>query len=357
MADREHQHTISVVRAAIAASGVQWREVEAIDDNDIAWCDAIICVGGDGTFLKATRAISEPMGIPIVGVYSAPSSSFGFFCAADHASFPSLLTRLLSGQSLILPLWRMRVCVNNKPVGHLVLNEMLYCNPIPSGTTRYLLTNGGITQQQQSSGIWLSTAAGSTGAIHGAGGELMNLSDWRFQYQIRELFSLPITHPRTLQPTSIAEFPHIEYNPTPQTSIHTVLTHGYVEQDFSLISRMMSGCLYLDGSVIAIPVQFNDKISVRRSLRPLEWIAPTKSHDGKTIADHWELVTGLKREPLPNTNKLNKTNSSTSQSSSSQSHSLSQSKSSSHSPSSPSLHISPTNSRIIRNSSNSVRNT
>ena len=295
-ADREHQHTIAVVRASIVVTGVEWKEVEVIDESDVRWADAIICVGGDGTFLKASRHIQETDDVPIVGVNSAPSSSFGFFSAADHHSFPALLSRLLDGSALLCPLWRARLCVNHQPVGHPVLNEILFCNPIPSATTRYLLTNNGVTQLQQSSGIWISTAAGSTGAILGAGGSLMHLSDWRFQYRIRELFSLPITHPRKLE---ASDFPHIHYNSTAVASSSPLLTHGFLGADFHLVSRMMSGCLYLDGSIIAIPVQFNDTVSVRRSARPLQWVCPTKEGEGVEQIDHWELVTGLRRSRMP----------------------------------------------------------
>ena len=295
-ADREHQHTIAVVRASIAVTGVEWKEVEVIDESDVRWADAIICVGGDGTFLKASRHIQETDDVPIVGVNSAPSSSFGFFSAADHHSFPALLSRLLDGTALLCPLWRARLCVNHQPVGHPVLNEILFCNPIPSATTRYLLTNHGVTQLQQSSGIWISTAAGSTGAILGAGGSLMHLSDWRFQYRIRELFSLPITHPRKLE---ASDWPHIHYNSTAVASSSPLLTHGFLHADFHLVSRMMSGCLYLDGSIIAIPVQFNDTVSVRRSARPLQWVCPTKEGEGIEQIDHWELVTGLRRSRMP----------------------------------------------------------
>ena len=295
-ADREHQHSISVVRESIALSGVQWREVEVIDPEDVAWADCIICVGGDGTFLKASRHIQENDGLPIVGVNSAPSSSFGFFSAADHHSFPTLLRRILDGSALLCPLWRARLCVNGTAVGHPVLNEILFCNPIPSATTRYLLTNRGVTQLQQSSGIWISTAAGSTGAILGAGGQLMHLSDYRFQYRVRELFSLPITHPRRLEAT---DFPHIHYNSASVQSSSPLLTHGFLDADFHFISRMMTGCLYLDGSILAIPVQFNDRVSVRRTERPLQWVCPTKEGEGKEQIDHWELVTGLRRARMP----------------------------------------------------------
>ena len=62
---------------------------------------------------------------------------------------------------------------------------------------------------------------------------------------------------------------------------------------------MTTGCLYLDGSVIAMPVHFNDRVGVRRTEKPLLWICPTKEGEGKEQIDHWELVTGLRRARMP----------------------------------------------------------
>ena len=344
MADREHQHTVEIVRRTVESYGCAVREVEYIDTSESSNCDLLVCVGGDGTFLKASRAILEADDLPMIGVNSAPSSSFGFFCAADHHSFPRVMARIMDGTAAMKGLWRMRVCLNHVPVSHLVLNEMLFCNPIPSATTRYILTMDGIQQLQQSSGLWVCTASGSTGAIMGSGGVVMSLDDYRFQYRVRELFSLPIQHPRVLDDKP---FPYIHYDtartshppasnaatpqhpalteppPTLSPSATAILTNEYatphapppsspprllnagvISDDFSVTSRMMSGCIYLDGSTQPIPVNFNDKITLRRSERPLRWIAPTIVDDNGQIqtADHWELVTGVKRPPMEQVN-------------------------------------------------------
>lgn len=46
---------------------------------DIEWCDALIPVGGDGTFLNAARHILN-RDKPVIGFNSHPSRSEGFLC-------------------------------------------------------------------------------------------------------------------------------------------------------------------------------------------------------------------------------------------------------------------------------------
>jgi NAD kinase len=51
--------------------------VERLLPEHIKWGDLLISVGGDGTFLRAARLIDEECDLPIIGVNSSPSSSFG----------------------------------------------------------------------------------------------------------------------------------------------------------------------------------------------------------------------------------------------------------------------------------------
>src|SRR6202044_3416558 len=50
--------------------------------------DLVISVGGDGTFLDASHYLE---GVPILGVNSATSSSFGHFCIANKNNVASVL--------------------------------------------------------------------------------------------------------------------------------------------------------------------------------------------------------------------------------------------------------------------------
>jgi len=94
----------------------------------------------------------------------------------------------MDGTCQLGELWRMVVQVNDIPHSHLALNDVLFAHYSASATARYLITDQGMTQSQQSSGVWIATSAGSTGSIHSAGGLVCDLQDQRLQYRVRELF-------------------------------------------------------------------------------------------------------------------------------------------------------------------------
>jgi hypothetical protein len=70
-----------------------------------------------------------------------------------------------------------------------VLNDFLYAAANPAETTRYKISKGSVSEIHKSSGIWISTAAGSTAAISAAGGSRYPITESRYQFVIRELFS------------------------------------------------------------------------------------------------------------------------------------------------------------------------
>lgn len=50
----------------------------------------------------------------------------------------------------------------------------------------YLIEVGEHKEEQRSSGIWVSTPAGSTRSLRSAGGTIMSLSERKFQFMVRE---------------------------------------------------------------------------------------------------------------------------------------------------------------------------
>jgi NAD+ kinase len=86
---------------------------------------------------------------------------------------------------------RLAVSLDGKQIPELVLNDVLVAHQSPAATTRYILEAGGYSEEHRSSGIWVSTAAGSTAAIKSAGGRRLPLRSRRFQYVVRELYREP----------------------------------------------------------------------------------------------------------------------------------------------------------------------
>jgi len=54
--------------------------------------------------------------------------------------------------------------------------------------SRYYLQVGKLLEEQRSSGVWIATAAGSTGGLRSAGGKVLPKEDKKFQYKPRELY-------------------------------------------------------------------------------------------------------------------------------------------------------------------------
>eukprot|EP00457_Paulinella_chromatophora_P005551 gb/GEZN01005568.1/.p1 GENE.gb/GEZN01005568.1/~~gb/GEZN01005568.1/.p1 ORF type:complete len:483 (-),score=41.76 gb/GEZN01005568.1/:56-1504(-) len=265
--ERENAQTLEHVKHILTGFPeleVHYREI--IDESDVRWADLVISVGGDGTFLKVARTFDDSVNAPLLGVNSSPSYSFGFFCATDGKRFPHTLKKILAGTLHHGELWRMELLVNGTPVKPYVLNDILLTHQIPSATCRYTLTNEGLTANQRSSGMWISTSAGSTGALLNAGGQVFPLTDRRLQYRVREL-----------------NFVHRRAEPR--------LLGGVVAEDFKLVSKMQHGMLYLDGDWRGLSLDFNDIVTVRRVETPLLWF-PSKKEIIEKATRHMQFRMG-----------------------------------------------------------------
>jgi NAD+ kinase len=148
----------------------------------------VLSVGGDGTLISTSHNVGAE---PLLGVNSSPEHSVGYFCAARPDNLRVLLARALDGSLKAQPLTRMSVIVNDKLRAARVLNEVLYSHLIPAAVSRYILQYRGKVEEQRSSGFWIGTAAGSTGALGSAGGTKMALRSKQLQFIVREPYTPP----------------------------------------------------------------------------------------------------------------------------------------------------------------------
>ncbi len=249
-AHNENMASFNQVRAHVINEVPHVRCVDNMSREDVLWADLVVSVGGDGTFLTATHSIADGDFTPILGVNSSPSSSMGFFCAATADTFPRFLSDLTRDPNEwrnTRPLWRMRVLLNGRMLPHPLLNDVLFASSSPASTMRYSLTVDGHTQYQKSSGIWVSTSAGSTGAILSAGGSEQHFWEQRLQFRVRELW--PMSLNKGDQPLVGGMFENIE-----------------------LVSLMPQSSLYMDGTFDIEEVRFGDHITFQPSNNALNWV-------------------------------------------------------------------------------------
>lgn len=238
-ADETHR-TIEAVLAALVDRGLDHQVQPRPLTEPVDGVDLVVTVGGDGTFLAASHRVGAT---PMLGVNSSTSFSVGFYCAADGDSFASALDQALSGATRPVPLTRLRVRIDDDEVSPSALNEVLFAHAVPAGTSRYQLEIGGRVEAQKSSGVWVATPTGSTGAIHSAGGEAAGADTAPMQFLVREPYPHPAAPP--------------------------AMVHGFEAREVAIVNLTRDAAVFLDGPADRHPVPLGARVSVRPSDQPL----------------------------------------------------------------------------------------
>ncbi|MFA5624534.1 MAG: NAD(+)/NADH kinase [Bradymonadales bacterium] len=150
-------------------------------------CDLCVSAGGDGTVLRAAQWLRDT---PICGVNIAPKNSVGFLCSVRMDEWTHFLSIFDAKGLSLRALQRMQCVVDGEKIEHVVLNECLFADSSPACASKYKLFYKGHEEVQSSSGVWVSTATGSSGALFSGGGERMPALDGRLQFRVREAFGL-----------------------------------------------------------------------------------------------------------------------------------------------------------------------
>ncbi len=240
--DEHHHKTVDEVQHALEALGARYalRTRDRLEDADTF--DLVITVGGDGTLLWASHGVRDT---PVLGVNSSPQDSVGFLCGTRMGEVLPHLEAITRGQVPRVRLARMQVALDGEVVHRRVLNDVLFANPHPAHTSRYLVAFRGELEEQKSSGIWISTAAGSSAAVRSAGGRLLSLRSKLLQFVVRE-----------------------PYSPDGATCL---MPRGLVHpgERFEVFNKMREARLYLDGPRLAVPVELGQRVVFSSSDEPL----------------------------------------------------------------------------------------
>ncbi|KAG8386484.1 hypothetical protein BUALT_Bualt03G0153400 [Buddleja alternifolia] len=271
-----HKDTINFCQNILKKKVVDWKAVFRSDLSEpIRDVDLVITVGGDGTLLQASHFMDDS--VPVLGVNSDPTRpqevvelseefdatrSTGYLCAANANNFEQILDGILKNHHEPSKLARMAVSVNSKVISTSALNDILLAHPCPAAVSRFsfrIKKNGehlSSLLHSRSSGLRISTAAGSTAAILSAGGSKMPILSKELQYLVREPISPGVT---------------------------SHLMHGFVKSnetmDISWFCR--EGLLYIDGCHVVHSIQLGDTIELSSGAPPLKvYLSPHfLSHD------------------------------------------------------------------------------
>ncbi len=161
-------------------------------DSSLFDADLVLSLGGDGTFLRTSHYNDKT---PQFGVNPYPKDKEGFFTRATCPDFEKKFDLLMAGKSKVGKLLRLEASINGTPVEELALNEFYIGPRKPYGLFNYELEVDGKKEFQRSSGLLLSTPAGSYAWAKSAGGEVLPLYGDVFQLIAREPYARTLHKP------------------------------------------------------------------------------------------------------------------------------------------------------------------
>lgn len=260
-----HDAALAQVEQTLRARGIEfvsrWRaRVRATRSFDL-----VISLGGDGNLLDIAHRVLGAT--PLVGINSDPSKSIGALCYGAADSLPDLLDGLLAGQVRPVQVNRIRVRVDGQEVLGPTLNDVLFAHESPAGLTRFdraTVPTGSALRtlpehsawrfiHYRGSGLWVSTAIGSTAAIHSAGGSVMPTRSRRLQFLVRE----PFVPPGASAPPDLRGFVN---------SNHALV----------LINRLRRGMLWADGVHHTLSVTYGQQVILDNHPSPLRLVLRTR---------------------------------------------------------------------------------
>ena len=217
----------------------------------------VLTLGGDGTLLHASHYVGGD--VAIFGINSCVEHSVGALCFATRTTLCNALFRLHQEKLVPKRIARLRTTTSETGQVPLALNDILLCNQHPAATSRYqifvenLYTPNSAQQDGNcekfsaehhlSSGIWISTAAGSSAAIKSYGLPKLDISSTQFLLAVREPY---VAHTRAQESSSY------KLDKLLLSSDHQV----------SLFSRMRAGLVCVDGPDNGLLLGFGSKITV-----------------------------------------------------------------------------------------------
>ncbi len=129
--------------------------------------DAIISLGGDGTFLQAAKNITNQY---ILGINSEPAFSEGMLTKYDTNELADIVEKMAKGTYEFTNWNRLSIAINGVRLPYLALNEVLVAKPMIYETSKLVIKIKDKKTYAIGNGIIVSTKVGSTAFYKSAGG-------------------------------------------------------------------------------------------------------------------------------------------------------------------------------------------
>jgi NAD+ kinase len=243
----------------LSARAAGWCQVRDIDEwqlpsgdldalvGELETTDALVVLGGDGTFLRAVRAVAE-VDVPILGINLG---KVGFLSKAEAGELDDVLARIVAGRFTIDERMALdgRILRDGQPIHetrHFALNDIVIAR---GSLARVCRLDVSIDDTHLATfvadGLVVSSPTGSTGYSFSAGGPILD----------------PVS--RNLVVTPIAAY---------LSAIRSVVVSPEQTVRCTVVDAF-EALVSVDGRE-DIPVQVGDVVEVRAVERPIRLIAP-----------------------------------------------------------------------------------
>jgi NAD+ kinase len=237
------EEALTAVRAAVRSLSVTELRVDDVIPGLAIDARLVITVGGDGTVFTANTIATTA---PFLTVNSDPERSVGHFTRFTAESVAAGVAAWQSGTMAQEPLHRLAITVDGRT--SCILNDCLFAHSNPAVLARYVLEVDGRREFQRSSGVWVSTAHGSTAAIRSAGAEPVPSHLAALLFRVRE--------------------PYLGREPATLLADTQLPPRG-----LCLLPAIPGMALYLDGPNITVPVAPGMPVHISAATTPLNLLA------------------------------------------------------------------------------------
>lgn len=148
-----------------------------IEELDNFKFQAVISLGGDGTFLQSSKLLEKKI---LIGINSQPSRSVGFLTPVLPDKIPEMVKQLSQGSFKIALRERLGAKINSKNLPFLAVNEIYFGVPFIYKTSYYSLEILQSKSKIWGSGLIVSTFTGSSAFYHSAGGAAFEPGNFGF---------------------------------------------------------------------------------------------------------------------------------------------------------------------------------
>ena len=180
-----YKSTLDEVKKVLKENKIQYNlaDRDKLKHEQFLDRDLIIAVGGEGTFLRAAQFVDAQL---MFGVNADVSSKEGFFMNSDKNDFEPALKKILRSRIKIKKFPRLETFINNRKIETLALNELFIGPKKAYHAAKYILELNGKKERQKSSGVLVTTPAGSYAWAKACGIKTMHLDSKNFQFVVRE---------------------------------------------------------------------------------------------------------------------------------------------------------------------------